>query len=144
MQNNNIQKAKKFGLNLIVVFLWLILTFLAFNNYVFASDWGKQSGLDKTANKMGYIKEDKPEQATTNSPEIFFGLIIKSVLSFLGVVFLILIIYAGIYWMQAGGNQEKVDKAKDIIVNSIIGLAIVISAYAATYFIMNNFNVLTK
>ncbi len=138
MQNNNIQKVKKLGINLIVIFLWL---FLIFDNYVLASDWGEKSGLDKTANKMGYIKEkgSASGQVITKSPEIFFGLIIKSALSFLGVVFLVLMIYAGIQWMQAGGNQEKIDKAKNIIVNSIIGLAIIISAYAITYFIMRHF-----
>jgi len=61
------------------------------------------------------------------------------VLSFIGVLFLILTIYGGINWMTAGGNEQKVEKAKTIIINAIIGLLIVLSAYTITSFIGNQF-----
>jgi cbb3-type cytochrome oxidase subunit 3 len=66
------------------------------------------------------------------------GSIIGLILSFVGVIFLILIIYAGISWMTASGNQEKVNKAKELIINAIIGLIIVLAAYAITAFIGNS------
>jgi len=44
-------------------------------------------------------------------------------------------ITGGISWMMAGGNQEKVGKAKKIIISAIIGLVIVFSAYAVTAFV---------
>jgi TRAP-type C4-dicarboxylate transport system permease small subunit len=68
-------------------------------------------------------------------PEIV-GSIIGAVLSFLGVVFLILIIYGGFIWMTAGGNETKVERAKKIIVDATIGVIIVLSSYAITYFII--------
>ena len=63
------------------------------------------------------------------------GQIVGLVLSFIGVAFLILMIYAGITWMTAQGNDQTISKAKDLIVSSIIGLIIVLAAYAITSFI---------
>lgn len=59
--------------------------------------------------------------------------IIRIVLSILGTIFLILIFVAGNEWMQAGGNEEKVKKSKDTIMNLLIGLCVVLVAFALTY-----------
>ncbi|MFA5022284.1 MAG: hypothetical protein WC508_04365 [Patescibacteria group bacterium] len=64
--------------------------------------------------------------------------IIKIILGFLGVIFLILIIYAGLLWMTSAGNEEKVKNAKDIIIAAAIGLTIVLAAYAITIFVVDN------
>lgn len=63
------------------------------------------------------------------------GSIIGIVLSFVGVIFLLLMIYAGLNWMTAQGSQEKVGKSKDLMTNAIIGLIIVLAAYAITSFV---------
>ncbi|MBI4779654.1 hypothetical protein HY797_04375 [Candidatus Falkowbacteria bacterium] len=65
------------------------------------------------------------------------GAVLTSALSLMGVVFLILAIYAGYNWMTARGNEEMVTKAKSTLINSIIGLVIVLSAYAITYFVLS-------
>ncbi len=64
------------------------------------------------------------------------GLLINYLLGFLGVIFLILIIYAGLLWMTAGGNPDSVKKARQILLNSIIGLIILLSAYAISNFVV--------
>ena len=64
-------------------------------------------------------------------------ILISLILSFIGVVFLILIIYGGITWMTAGGNDKQVEKAKNIISRAAIGLTVVILAYAITSFVIN-------
>ena len=63
--------------------------------------------------------------------------IIQVVLGLLGTIFVILMIYAGILWMTAGGNDTQVKKAQNIIQRAAIGLFIVVLAYAITYFILN-------
>lgn len=63
---------------------------------------------------------------------------IQAFLGLLGIIFLILIIYAGYNWMIAQGEEEKVNKAKDTIQRAVIGLIIIISAYAITYFVFKN------
>ena len=63
--------------------------------------------------------------------------IIAAVLSFLGVIFLMLMVYGGFLWMNARGNEQQVTKAKDLITAAIIGLVIVLAAYAISYFIID-------
>ncbi|MFH1078573.1 MAG: hypothetical protein V1745_04840 [Patescibacteria group bacterium] len=64
------------------------------------------------------------------------GRIINVVLGFVGVILLVILIYAGFMYMTAGGDAEKVKKARDTIKNAIIGLVILASAWAIVYFIM--------
>lgn len=66
--------------------------------------------------------------------------IIKGALSLVGTIFLALSVYAGMLWMTASGNEEKVTKAKDIITQATIGLAVTLSAYALTAFITSKLN----
>lgn len=63
------------------------------------------------------------------------GKVIGAGLSFIGVLFFILMLYGGIIWMTAQGNEQQVSKAKDLITAAIIGIIIVLSAYAITAFI---------
>lgn len=65
------------------------------------------------------------------------GTVITVVLSLMGVLFLILTIYGGYTWMMARGNEEMVEKAKNILINALIGLIIVLAAYAISYFILS-------
>lgn len=62
--------------------------------------------------------------------------IVRGALSLLGLIFISLIVYAGFLWMTAGGDDKRVGKAKDIIQQAIIGLAITLSAYAITNFVV--------
>jgi hypothetical protein len=63
------------------------------------------------------------------------GNIIGAVLGFVGVIFFVLVIYAGFLWMTAGGGQEQLGKAKKIFTTSIIGLFIVVMAYYLVDFV---------
>jgi len=66
----------------------------------------------------------------------FIGGVIKQALSLIGVIFLLLMLYAGFLWMTARGNTETVDKAKNLISGAVIGIIIVASAYAITSFVI--------
>lgn len=68
---------------------------------------------------------------------IIIARIIRIALSFLGILAVSLIIYAGFMWMTSGGEEEKVSKAKKILANAVIGLAIILSALAITQFVLN-------
>jgi len=49
------------------------------------------------------------------------------------------IVYAGYLWIIARGEEEKISKAKAIIRGSIIGLIVVLGAYAITAFVVSRF-----
>jgi len=85
-----------------------------------------QSNITTTASQAGLQTTDIPTIA---------AIIITALLGLVGMIFFILFIYGGFQWMTAAGNEEKIRKAKKLIVNAVIGLAIIIMAYAITYFI---------
>lgn len=74
---------------------------------------------------------------TSAEPESIISMIIRIALSFLGVIFLVLMIYGGYLWMMARGNEEQVTKARNLITAAIIGLVIVLAAYAISWFVMS-------
>jgi len=76
-------------------------------------------------------------QSGKTLPEII-GLIINVALTLVGVVLLVLMVYAGVIWMTAQGEQKKVDEAKTTIKNAIIGLIITLAAYAISNFVVSN------
>ena len=86
----------------------ILLSFLVIRP-IFAYNFVKDSGLGVSANTAGY--------ATTGTPsvEALIGSVILALLSFVGVIFLVFIIYGAITWMTAEGSEEKVKKAKTII-----------------------------
>ncbi len=66
--------------------------------------------------------------------------VVGIILSVIGGIFIIFIIYAGYIWMTAHGNEQKSSKAKEIIIQSIIGLIVIIAAYAISYFVIRIFS----
>ena len=64
------------------------------------------------------------------------GRIINIVLGTLGVILVGLIIYAGYLWMTAVGDSKKIDLAKKIIQNAIIGLAIILASFGIAQFVL--------
>lgn len=97
---------------------------------------------DNLSNAFGRPLEDVagPNGAGYRSdadPAVLIGKIVQAALSFLGIVFFILMIYGGYLWMLARGNEQQVDKAKNLITAAIVGLIIVLSAYAISYFILS-------
>ena len=63
--------------------------------------------------------------------------IIRAILGFLGIVAVVIIIWGGFLWMTSGGTEEKVTKARKFIIMGIVGLAIVLAAYAIASFVIN-------
>jgi|GEM_PF-3444174 len=63
---------------------------------------------------------------------------IKFVLALLGMVMMVIVIYAGFLWMTAGGADEKILTAKKYLKNGLIGLVLIFAAYAIADFAVSN------
>ena len=132
---------KKYFTKFIAIF---ILSFILISTPVFAQ------GI-KDAFKMN---ESHPTGGTTVTPlgsvvessgyeqsimlDSMIGKIILTALSMLGIMFLILLIYAGYLWMTARGNEQQVSKSQSTITTAIIGLIIVLSAYSISFFVLTS------
>jgi Zn-dependent protease with chaperone function len=64
--------------------------------------------------------------------------IINVALGLLGIIAVIIILIGGFKWMTAGGNEEKVGEAKKLITAGIIGLVVIITAYAIAAFVISS------
>lgn len=56
--------------------------------------------------------------------------IVNFFLGFLGIIAVIMIIYGGIMYVTAAGDQTKIDNAKKIIMYAIVGIIIVLISFA--------------
>lgn len=83
---------------------------------------------NQVAQKAGY--DVKGTTATTISETV--GRVIRFSLGFLGTIFLVLTIYAGVLRATAGGNEEQVGKSNNIFKMSIVGAVIIVSSYSIT------------
>lgn len=68
--------------------------------------------------------------------EEVIGGYIKTALTLVGVLFTALTFYGGYIWFIARDDEEEAKRAKGIISMALIGLIIVLGAYAVTYFII--------
>ncbi|OGY43746.1 MAG: hypothetical protein A3A02_01430 [Candidatus Buchananbacteria bacterium RIFCSPLOWO2_01_FULL_39_33] len=62
--------------------------------------------------------------------------IVQLLLGFLGIIAVIMVLYGGFVWMTSGGDPAKIEKAKKILINTIIGIIIILSSYIITAFII--------
>ena len=64
--------------------------------------------------------------------------LINVIMGFLGIIAVIIILIGGFTWMTAGGDENKVGKARKMIFAGIIGLAIILSAFAIARFVISS------
>lgn len=86
--------------------------------------------LDSVGEGAGYDTDQR-------SIDPIIANVISVALSLLGAIFIVLMIYGGYTWMTAAGNDQQVAKARNLVIAAIIGLLVVVAAYAFTYFIFS-------
>ncbi len=88
-----------------------------------------------TTADLGLEYADKTGLATGDVRDTI-SLIINSALGLLGIIAVVIFVYAGFLWMTAGGNDEQVGNARKMMGASVIGLAIILSAYGIARFVI--------
>lgn len=121
------------SLQKIFIISCLMCSLAAFSLPLLSSAAGTDDALEKLKTVGGAAYGTETPRSL---PEIA-GSVIKTVLTILGVLAALLIIYSGYVWMTARGKEERVTKAKDTLEAAIIGLIIIMAAYAITYFVVN-------
>lgn len=94
-------------------------------------------GLNDATDRLNYIAGESGVKKTDVGTVM--GTVIATALSLVGIIFLALMVYAGYLWMTARGESSQIEKAQEIIKASLIGIVIVLSAYAITAFVMSKF-----
>jgi hypothetical protein len=64
--------------------------------------------------------------------------LVRLMMTFLGIIAVVIILLGGFKWMTAAGNEDKVSEAKKLIGAGIIGLVIILSAFLIVNFVINN------
>lgn len=106
------------------VYLLAPLSALAANTYTGLG--GATNSLSAVGSKVG---------GGTDLPTLV-GNFINVILGLLGIVFVVLIVYAGFEYLTSMGEPAKVDKAKKLITNAVIGLVIIVAAYAISSYVI--------
>ncbi|NBS41460.1 hypothetical protein EBS80_02265 [bacterium] len=65
------------------------------------------------------------------------GQLINVLLGVLGIVFVILVVYAGFLYLTSQGEEGNVKKAKKLLTQAVIGLIIIIAAYAISSYVIS-------
>ncbi len=73
---------------------------------------------------------------TASSITDLITILISALLSLMGMIFLALVVYGGYLWLTSAGNSDMTEKGKDTIVSAVIGLLIVMGAYAISFYII--------
>jgi type IV secretory pathway VirB2 component (pilin) len=105
------------------------LFFLAFGFFVpllSKADTNVDFGEDY-ASDIG-LSDSDPREVVTNLITLF--------MTFLSIIAVIIILVGGFKWMTAQGNQDKVDEARKIISGGVIGLVIILAAWAIANFVL--------
>lgn len=126
-QRNRIKKTTAVLGIAVVFFVLLFSTAPTQAQSVADQDSELRQGVDIIEQPLGLPRTDIRE---------IIANIIRVALGLLGLVTVILMMYAGYLWMTAGGNDEQIGKAKSILKNAVIGLAIILSAYSIVLFVM--------
>lgn len=120
---------------LLVVSILLITTF---GNYCYSANLKNAFGNDSPLQKIAGDSGAGYDTSNEGSIEKTIGQILTILFSFLGIIFLILMIYSGFLWMTARGDEAQVTKARGIMTAAIIGLIIILMSYVISYFIIKN------
>lgn len=106
-------------------------------NYEYQAQSGTdkvKTGLEATATNAGVTAAQRSDLP------IILGRVINYSFGLLGIITLTVTLVGGLLWMTAGGNEEKVGKAKGFIINGINGLIVIFLAYALVYVVLSALN----
>jgi len=107
----------------------LVLPIFAMPALAQSSDTNALFGVNQVDNGLN-------NSLVKGDPRTIIARIINFALGFLGVIAVVIIIYGGFKWMTAAGNEDQVSEAKKLLGAGVIGLVIILAAWALATFII--------
>lgn len=80
---------------------------------------------------------------SNEDPRVVTIKIINLVLTFLGIISVVVVLVGGFKWMTSGGNQEQVGQAKKILIAGLIGLIIILLSWGISTFVITQVSQIT-
>jgi uncharacterized membrane protein YjfL (UPF0719 family) len=68
---------------------------------------------------------------------VLIGNVLNVALGIVGSLALVMFIYGGFVWMLAAGNEQAVEKGKNILMWAAIGLVVIFASYSLVRFVIN-------
>jgi len=117
-------KTKRMVKQVLLVFSLMAVGLVVFQ---FVPALAQGTGLISGSDQPGRLAEATGGQGNLRQLVLTF---LNFFLGFLGLIAVIMIIYGGVLYVTAAGEQEKVDKGKKIIMYAVIGIVIILLAFA--------------
>jgi hypothetical protein len=67
------------------------------------------------------------------------GMVVQFLFGFLGILFTLLMVYAGYNWMTAQGDEGKVETAQNTMQQAVIGMIICFAGYSISNYVLRAF-----
>lgn len=93
------------------------------------------SGLSSANSSLNTSVQSSSLTGATSLPTII-GKGIGVMLGVLGIAFVVMVVYAGFLYLTAQGEDTNVKKAKKLMTQAVIGMVIVVSAYAISSYVI--------
>jgi len=116
----------------------LLISLMVFNFFFVVTAVQAGTLLDDSNAQLGEFGEEGYGQEQAVYLPTIVGNVISVILGTLGIIMVVIFIRAGFWYMTAGGDPAKVDKAKKVMFQTVIGLLICLLSYAITSFVVGN------
>ncbi len=96
------------------------------------------SGLNDAADAANLLGKDKEykDASSTTLVQNKVGYFLNIIISFVGMLFFLLMLYGGFLFMTSAGDTGTLKKAKGYMIYSAIGVIVIVLSYAGTNFII--------
>lgn len=116
--------------------IFLLLSLAFFNPTIATAkiDIGSSTLLEDTGQEAGYDAQQTDETSFAEN----IGQVVQFAMSFLAVIFTVLMVYGGFLWMTARGDSDQVDRAQKIITQAVVGLIIAAASYSISAYVVSS------
>ena len=112
----------------VTLIIFCLLNLLSLSQIAFAQNYILE-GMDIIEEPLGMGSKDL---------RIVAAELINEAVALLGILSVVIVIISGFMWMLAGGDDEKVGKAKKTLVSGLIGLILIIASFSLANFILSS------